>query len=397
MRIDHAALAAVIASLIAPAILGGCRVVDSKAWNLAELHDANGHHKYTGAMEGDLEYYFRHVVTRSLTGNLAHVENKTPSAIQNPAEACLENLISLEGFTIDDPRNRGLQVEWFSRLAVADPSRLSRERAVLALGHAGARLQAGNPEPFPKESTPAGPGAVGEALAGLVRAAKPVLEKGGSASATEALDLESACQVVLDLPLDLDGARRMLHAGIDVGAAAGFSSKSAAPVVKLCEELERRCVRFALAAALRDQDPLVRGAAVEASVETVGTEVFDPILHQLAGELSPEVVLRVLGLVRRYGLPSKPPAGSNVTQEIAQRARFGAIYTLLERPESSVRVAAMLALDRVTDANLHSLREEDWQAWWKASRKPDEQAQGALPVSNEPVPNEKPSAEKHGP
>ena len=367
MRLDHAALAAVIA-LIAPLSASGCRVVDSKAWNLAQLHDANGHHKYTGALEGDLEYYFRHVVTRSLTGNLAHVEEKSPSAVQNPSEACLENLISLEGFTIDDPRNRGLQVEWFSRLAVADPSRLSRERAVLALGRAGARLEAGNPEPFPKESTPAGPGAVGEALAGLVRAAKPVLEKGGSASPTEALDLESACQVVLDLPLDIDGARRMLHAGIDVGAALGFARKEAAPVAKLCEDLERRCVRFALAGALRDQDPLVRGAGVEASVECVGPEVFDPILQQLPNEPSPEVVLRVLGLVRRYGLPSKPPPGSDVTQEVAQRARFGAMYALLQRPESPVRVAAMLALERVTDANLHSLREEDWQAWWNASR-----------------------------
>jgi len=366
VRLDHAALAAVIA-LISP-LVPGCRVVDSKAWNLAQLHDANGHHKYTGAMEGDLEYYFRHVVTRSLTGNLAHVENKSPSAIENPSEACLENLISLEGFTLDDPRNRGLQVEWFSRLAVADPSRLSRERAVLALGRAGARLQAGNPEPFPKESTPAGPGAVGEALAGLLRAAKPVLEKGGSASPTEAIDLESACQVVLDLPLDLDGARRMLHAVIDVGAALGFGRKEAMTVANLCEELERRCVRFALAGALRDQDPLVRGAGVEASVECVGPEVFDPILQQLRGEPSAEVVLRVLALVRRYGLPSKPPPGSGVTQEAAQRARFGAMYALLERPESTVRVATMLALERVTDANLHSLREEDWQAWWNASR-----------------------------
>jgi hypothetical protein len=153
-------------------------------------------------------------------------------------------------------------------------------------------------------------------------------------------------------------------------------------VKKLCEELERRCVRFALAAALRDQDPLVRGAAVEASVACVGTEVFDPILHQLANEPSPEVVLRVLGLVRRYGLPSKPPPESGVTQVIAQRARFGAIYHLLERPEGSVRVAAMIALERVTNANLRSLREEDWQAWWNASRK----AEGQEATSKSPPP-----------
>lgn len=366
MRLVLAALAAALAA--------GCRVVDAKAWNLAQLHDANGRHKYTGAVEGDFEYYLRHVIAPSVTGGLATFEAKSPSAIEDPSTVCLETMIELEGYRTEDPRNRGIQVEWFSRLAVADPSKLSRERAVLALGRQGEALQAGNPEPFPKDATPTGPDALSEALAGLVRASRPVLEQGGGAGETERLDLASACQVIRELPLDLDGARRMLHASIDVGTALGFGRKGTAEVAKLCEDLERRCIRFGIAGGLRDPDPLVRGAGVEAAVACVGPIVFDPILRQLTNEPSADVVVRVLGLVRKYGLADKPPPGVDVTPEVARRARWSSIYRLLEKPESSVRVAAMLALEKVTNAKLHSLREEDWQAWWLAQRKADEES-----------------------
>ncbi len=385
MRLVHAALAAVLAA--------SCRVVDSKAWNLGQLHEADGRHKYTGVIEGDFEYYLRHVLTPSLTGGNASLENKAPAAIEDPSSVCLENLLLLEEYNFDDPRNLGIQVEWFSRLAVADPSRVSRERAVLGLGRAGARVRAGNPVPFPKDSTPAGPNAISEALAGLLRAAQPVLANHEKASESEQLDLASACQVIQDLPLDLDGARRMLHAAIDVAAAAGFDRKSSIPLAKLAEDLERRCIRFGLAAGLKDQDPLVRGAAVEASVECVGTEVLDPILAQLATEMSEDVVVRVLALVRTRGLSEKPPEGTTATPEALQRARESALYRLLERPESRVRVAAMLALDQVTGAKLHSLREEDWQGWWLA--RPALKA-GVQPGA-QPSEGSEPAPEKHGP
>jgi len=220
-----------------------------------------------------------------------------------------------------------------------------------------------------------------------------VLQKREDATASERLDLESACQVIQDLALDLDGARRMLHASVDVAATLGFDAQETIPVANLVLELERRCVRFGLAAALKDQDPLVRGAGVEASVECVGPEVLDPVLAQLAGEPSSEVVLRVLGLVRRHGLPANPPAGVTASPEALRRARWTALYRLLERPESSVRVAAMLALDQVTGANLKSLREEDWQGWWLSH------GGGREGPAQAPAPAEAPEAppEKHGP
>ena len=374
-------------------LAAGCRVVDAKAWNLNELHDVSGRHKYTGALEGDLGYYLRHVLVPSLTGGTAGLGTKDAAPIEDPATECLDTLIELEGCAFDVPRNLGRQVEWFSRLAATDPSRLSRERAVLALGRAGARVQAGNPAPFPKDTTPAGPDAISEALAGLVRAGQPILAKGSGASETESLDLESACQVIQDLALDLDGARRMLRAAVDLASRVGFDEKEGAPLAKLCADLERRCVRFGIAAALKDQDPLVRGAAVEASVECVGPEVLDPVLAQLAGEPSPEVALRVLALVRKHGLPAKPPPGVTATPEALERARWTALFRLLERPESQVRVAAMLALEKVTGANLDSLREEDWQSWWLARQ--------SAPVGPPPAraPEEKPEEppEKHGP
>jgi hypothetical protein len=48
-----------------------------------------------------------------------------------------------------------------------------------------------------------------------------------------------------------------------------------------------------------------------------------------------------------------------------------ALWTLVEtRRESEVRVHAMMALAKLSDAGIGSLREEDWQAWWYARNTP---------------------------
>jgi hypothetical protein len=134
----------------------------------------------------------------------------------------------------------------------------------------------------------------------------------------------------------------------------------------LSEELQRRCVRQALAKALVDTEPRVRAAAVEASVASAGTKVLDEFLLQLDREASPEVLLRIVDLVRANGLPEGVPEGSQLTPEEARERRLQKLMELLVRPESSVRVGAMRALGSVSQAGFSSLREEDWQAWWLA-------------------------------
>ncbi len=360
MRLLHAASLA--------ALLAGCKIPDSRAWNLNELHDESTRHRYTGAIESDLEYFFRHDVAAGFAATGASFANKTPVAIPDPAETCLENIVALESYGDHDPRIAAIQVEWASRLAASDPWRLSRERAVASLGRATRRLDAGVPQGLPEGAVPAGPGAVSEALAGLVRASRPVLERGARATPTERLDLESAADVVKGLTLDLDGARRLLHATIDLAAAVGARNDAGKPLLELSKELQRRCVRIALAAALKDKDPLVRAAAIEAAVRGAGLRMLDPILVQLAREPATEVLMRAMDLVRELGLPEGPIEGSNATPEQARDVRLSAIYELLTRPEGEVRVAAMRTLARVAGAGSTSLREEDWQAWWKTRR-----------------------------
>lgn len=365
MRPSRSSIAAGFLATLAGVVLDGCKVVQAKAWNLNELHDESTHHRYTAAIEGDTEYFFRHVVTGSL-GAGANFEKKEPVAIEDPAQTCLENLVELGEHDGSSAEVAAIQVEWFARLAVLDPWMLSRERAVLGLARAARRLSAGIPTPLPKEAVPAGAQAASEALAGLVRAARPVLDRGSRAAASERLDLEAACQVVTDLVLDLEGARRLLRATAELAGAVGDQNDAGKPLLRLAEDLQRRCIRQALAKALVDAEPRVRAAAVEASVASAGTNVLDEFLLQLGRENSPEVLLRVVDLVREQGLPTGVPEGSKMTAEEARERRLEALMDLLVRPETSVRVGAMRALGGVSQAGFSSLREEDWQAWWLA-------------------------------
>lgn len=363
---DPRALAAALAIPLA-----ACKVADSRAWNLNEIHDESTHHRYTGRIEGDVEYFFRHEVAGSLAVGGASFEDKTPVAIPDPATTCLDNLIALEEYGDQNPRTFGLQIEWAARLAAADPWRLTRERATYMLGRAGQKLSAGIPTGLPEGSHASGPDAVGEALAGLLRASRPALDHASRMTATEKLDLDSACQVVSGMTLDLDGARRLLHASVDLVAAIGAGKPAAAPIADLALELERRCIRFALTDALKDSDPFVRAAGVDAAVRCAGAGILDPILLQLDNEPAQEVIVRVLDLVREVGLPDGPlhgniSGGAQFTPEQAKMARLGSIYKVVGRPEGWVRVSAMRTLGAVSGAGFHSLREEDWQAWWAA-------------------------------
>ena len=250
---------AVLAGLFA----GGCHVVEAKVSNLDQLHDEDGRHRYSAALEGDLEYFLRHRVAGLLTTTGAWIAAKEPSTVEDPAGECLANLLDLGDFPRQDPRIAGRQVEWFARLAVDDPYRLSRERCVLALGRAGAGLAAGVPVPLARTEVASGPEALAEALTAVVRSFRELREASGAVRATRELDLEAACAVVAELPLDLDGALRALRVATDLVRSAGLSDPDFEPVRALANDMQRVCIRRALASALLDEDPLVRAAAVE--------------------------------------------------------------------------------------------------------------------------------------
>jgi hypothetical protein len=357
---------ALISALLA--LASACHVVDSKDWNLRQLHDAEGHHQYTGALEGDFQFFWRQRVAAPLLSAGSTLAVKSPSHIEDPAGECLENLIALEEFDDSDPRVAGLQVEWFARLAVQDPWKLSRERAIHALGRAGRRVDAGVPVGLPADAHPAGPEALSSALAALVKSARPVMEKGKKAGEMAELDLDSACQLVEHMTLDIDGARRALLVAVDLTRAAGLNHPATAPILRMNVNLQRACVRLGLAAGVNDREPIVRAAAIEAAVACAGPRCLTPILAQIGKESSTEVIVRVMQLVRAVGLPDPPPDVAPNDRERVRDGWIAAIYHLLDRPESEVHVSAMLALANISGGALHSLREEDWQAWWIARR-----------------------------
>ncbi len=145
----------VVAALLA-IVCSACHSVGAKAWNLDQLHDAEGRHKYSAALESDIEYLLRHEIAGLLQSGSKLVA-KDPSRVENPALRCLETLIELGEANPKDPRARALQVAWSTRLAASDPAALSRERAVLILGALGARLEVGRPAALPRRRSSRAP------------------------------------------------------------------------------------------------------------------------------------------------------------------------------------------------------------------------------------------------
>jgi len=357
----HAPLTAVLAL----AALAGCRAVDVHGYNLDQLHASSGQHHFSAALEGNIEYWFRHVIAPALGGANGYMTKKAPKSVKDPAETCLEQLLELEELDISDRYNRARVIQWSSRLAVDDSSLLSRERALFVLAKAAAPLGHILPLPAPKDRPLADPDAVSSALASLVGAAKPLLGS-GEWDATAEADFGAALELVRGLNLDLDGARRSLEVCCSVAARAGWDGRGR-EIAKLVTELERTCVGRAIARGLADDAPRTQAAAIEASEAVAGRGVLAGLLHQAASqEHTPSIVverilegLRAGGLVREVSEPGAPPPERLVEQQFEDLMRI-AIF----RDESELRVAAMCTLAAVSGSGISSLREEDWQGWW---------------------------------
>jgi hypothetical protein len=334
-------------------------VAGAKIHNLDQLHDADSRHRYNAALEGDVEYVIRHEIFGLFRSTGATLASKDPERVDAPADECLENLIELEAIDSKDPVTAGRQVEWFARLAVEDPWQLSRERAVLALTNAGLRLQAGLPSALGSDQKAADPETVVNAVTPLVRVVRGVLEK----TATRA-ELEAACDAVRALDYDMAGGRRALALVVALQRTAGTRNADVAPLAELALDLQRICVRRALAMAIDDASPPVRAAALRSTARIGGRRAIDGVLFdRLKRETEPEVVVVILDTLAELG-PLPESAGPG---EVTRDKWLELFYKLLvSRPESEVHVHAMMALSKLSGAGFSSLREEDWQTWWNA-------------------------------
>ncbi|HVS09588.1 MAG TPA: hypothetical protein VMS76_06905 [Planctomycetota bacterium] len=385
---------AAAAALVLPA-LAGCRLVPAKVRNLEQLHGEDARHRYSAALMSDWEFGLRRGLAGLLPNARSQVEAKAPKKVGDPTEACLENLVGLAHFEAGDLRTSAVQVEWFARLARHDAWQLSRERCVLELAEAGARLGLEGP---PAERT--GPAAsadeVAAALRDLIAGARPRLalpfappSESGAAPAPESpeprVDLEEAVRRFSALDLDLEGALRGLRAAAALEAASDASDPRLEPLRALVVRLQRIAVREALRGAIRDEAPRpaagshpgwpsdrVRAAAIEANVELYGDPALAMFLDGLEREPGTLVVSRLLQLVRKRGLPERaPPGASEAIGELREKWARVIYARATLHPESRVRVAAMLALGTISrelgGPAVSSMREEDWQDWWRAT------------------------------
>lgn len=357
MRARH-----VLAALLAGASVAACRSVGARDFNLRQLHDAeSGRHRLVAPQASDFEYILR---TSNLFGGngLAQLQQKQPEPIEKPGARCLSLLNGLADFDAADQQVRAMQIDWYAFAAVDDPWTLSRERAVIELGALGRRVGLERLRVVTPDEGAIGPGELLEVLRGLIDALEPIVQ--GQVTAGTRLDVEAACEVLRERPLDLDGSRRALRATAALLAAGDTTRPELEPLVQLVGELERACVEQALARALNDREPLVRAAAVEGAAMALGAAVLPQFLAQVSFQEDPLVLVSILRRVATEGLPEVPADLPADEASALRMAWLSVLWRFSRHPEGSVRAAAMAALGEVSGSGIHSLREEDWQGWW---------------------------------
>jgi hypothetical protein len=356
--------------------LAGCNLPRAKLANLREVHQPNGHMSYRGNVQDDIGWALSALLSNTSV-HVSGLEGLTGGdiAIEDPCGVDLENMNELAAADSDDILVSGLQVEAFGWLGPDDQYILGRERAVMELGHAAARLDVQGPTVAPEGA--ATPEDLSPVLAGLVRAGlgslPPELEDEGFAQVAPELlesnvDLGAAIAAVQDLTLDRAGSLRAL-AVCDAlflrsdGFRSGDSAESHA-LRAFALELQAKITSLALGEALIDEAPLVRAAAYEALAGLPGGA--PPGLLQLAAT-DPEVEVASRGLlyVARHGLPlERVPADERPDAE-ARWIDF--LVGQAQAPQGRVSFAACAALSRAVPEGPGSLRPEEWTAWWRAS------------------------------
>lgn len=355
------------------ASLAACHIPEANVYNLREVRDPDGSPRRIGAPMNRMEYVTRNVVLANMAkdGALGHKEDEE---IDDPDALALENLVQLSECDADDPWVRGLQVEMMTWLAVDDGYKLARERAVIELGHLAPRLGVKSPEQMPAGAVAATPDDIVGPLGELVAAVRAFVETGDAPGD----DYEAACAKLEALVLDRDGARRLAAATNALLARTKHDNPAMAQLNQLHVHAAGRAVALALGEALRDEDAVVRAAAVEASLEASDGELAGLRLQALS-DPDPIVVVSALQGVAEHGL--KTPAALTPEQAAAMRRAFlGRFVELARDLRVPISSAACRALNATADSGFKTYRWEEWNRWWDA-----QQAEAPPPPAEDPA------------
>jgi len=353
------------------AVSSGCNLPRAKLANLREVHQPNGQMSYRGQVKNDMEF----ALSSALANSPIHVQGldgltAEDVAIEDPCGIDLENLNDLADANADDIFYSGVQVEAFGWLGPDDQYILGRERAVIELGHAAARLGLEEPLVTPQEAATAeelSPVLAGLARAGLGTLPQALEDELAAAGESESQDLEAAIEAVRALSLDRAGALRAL-AVCDVlfhrsDALRSGGSIEAKRLHELALELQMQIVGLALGEVLDDPAPVIRAAAYEALAKLPGGAPSG-LLQLAATDSDPEVASRGLLIVAHRGLPLE-----RLPEDEREEGRALWIDFLVGQcqvPDGRVSFAACKALNRVVLDGPGGLRAEAWTAWWRS-------------------------------
>lgn len=415
--------------LLLPAAFG-CRHGEVATHNLDVVMSSEDRLRYVGDLQGPIEYFLRGFVDPSALEEGSWLAGDDDEPIKDPTDVAVENLLDLAD-TTDGPRRwrEAEEVRHFARYAAECPAGLGRERALLELGAHGRRL--GLSEPHRAPASPANAAELRVRLEGLVDGARSLLAQGRKAPQTAVADFVAACEVLGAAEVDLAGGRRVLRAVSPFFRQASLSGEAEAALVSLSERVQRQVVGEALARGLRDELPYVRAAALRANTAVFGDSFLveaalvlavrptQPLLPHGHGAaftrfgLVPEPAdvaearVAVCQMLAERGLPA-PVAGTDAAALTVRYGLFATLVQLASRYElfpSRARVHAMLALEEVTGARVASLREEDWDRWWKvvgpeleaACRTAEAERGTATPDPDAPLKNDPGAGRSPGP
>jgi len=318
----------------------------AKARNLQELHADTGEYKYSATLLGDFGYLLESFTGRDRSDSLS------PSAVANPAEEVLANLVELMEANPTRGNTGDLQLQWCARLCASDPSALVRERAAIGLGEVGVWAGVSQLRPAQEELAFATPQDIGAALEALLRGLRLLRDGEDDGSL-----LAEACREAKGLHLNVEGAWRLLSVQQALQSQTS-SASSKAELQSLASHLRVRLVEEGLYSALSDPSDLVRSAGLRSTVKLFGPGALVGYLSQPMPGWSDAVILGLVDLVAEHGLP-------DTGQSAGLRSRC--IVTLLswamDHPAERVRARSMLALQRVAPDGPASLREEEWRHW----------------------------------
>lgn len=373
-------------------LAGSCRTADVASANLDQLMGEDNSFRYSGNMQSGVDYLLRSVIDPSWFGEDSILNSDSVVAIENPTRLALDNLLALRkgSLALSGPFLEAERVRQFTRYAAFCPSALCRERAFLELAPHAARLQVPALASLDRGRAANAP-ELAEGLRGLRSVLVQLALARDEVDYTTRRDFEAACALLGRFEYDIEGGRRLLRVIAAFGELPSLRKRDLEPLLALSLDVQRRVVALALVRGRYDPSGAVRAAAFRANyaahgdaflqeallalvnprrVDADGVLIVSERFH-LVPEIGnePEPYEAVFELMREHGLP-----GVSGTPADAIAARLAQLHTLMQVTHDfstypdRIRALAMSTLGEVSGADLHSLREEEWGAWWTQHR-----------------------------